>query len=246
MQPYEWANAESPYLDLRGGFDRYRQERKERGSGLLEEMARKARKLEREVGPIRFEFHTRDEGVFARLLEWKAAQREQTKTFNVLNMGWARDLLKRIQATQTDDFAGMLSALYAGDQLAAVHLGMRSRSALHYWIPTYNPALGKYSPGSMILLETARAASEIGVTRLDMGAGDERYKNRFKSGFLMLGFGSVNCSLTSTLLSGIRYASHRCSRSSPLYDRIASIKSALQRVYYGTFVRSNRLKRSEV
>ncbi len=246
MQPFEWACSEAPYLDLRGGFDKYKQERKRNGSNLFDEVARKARKLERAIGPVRFQFHISDDRVFAQLLEWKGAQRDQTKTFNVLSMGWARALLKRIEAIQTEDFAGLLSVLWAGDQLAAIHLGLRSRSILHYWIPTYNPGLGRYSPGSILLLETARAASEMGITRLDLGAGNERYKHRFKSNSLMLGFGSVNCSLVSVVLSRIRCASHRCTVSSPLYAPIASVKGALQRAYYWTLFRSTGLKRSEV
>lgn len=246
MRRYEWTHLESPYLDLTGGFEQYRLERTGAGSAIFQEVARKSRKLQREVGPLRFEFHTNDESVFDLLLKWKADQRAQTKTFNMLSMNWAQALLRRIRAIQTNEFAGVLSALYAGDQLAAVHMGMRSRNVLHYWIPTYSSALGKYSPGSILLLEVARAASGIGVTRLDLGTGDEAYKARFKSGALTLGFGSVDCSLVSTVLSKIRCAAHRCSPSSPLYLVIASLKNLLQRAHYRAIVRSTRLERPEV
>jgi CelD/BcsL family acetyltransferase involved in cellulose biosynthesis len=246
MQPYQWAQAESPFLDLTGGFDSYKRDRKEAGSALFEELARKSRKLHREAGALRFEFHTGEQAVFDQLMKWKAAQRAETKTFNVLTMHWARALLNKIRDIQTAEFAGVLSVLYAGDQMAAVHLGMRSRNVFHYWIPAYNPELAKYSPGAILLLEMAMTASATGVTRIDLGTGNEKYKQRFKSGSLTLSFGSVNCSLSSAVLSRIRCASHKCRDSSLLYFGFASFKNVLQRVYHRTVIRPAGLKGSEV
>jgi len=47
-------------------------------------------------------------------------------------------LLERVHRHSSDRMTGVLSALWAGDRLAAVHLGMRSPKVLHFWFPTFN------------------------------------------------------------------------------------------------------------
>jgi CelD/BcsL family acetyltransferase involved in cellulose biosynthesis len=64
----------------------------------------------------------------------------------------------------------------------AVHLGMHSQHTLHWWLTTYNPELRKYSPGANLLIELARAAQARGLSRVDLGYGEEDYKNSFKNG----------------------------------------------------------------
>jgi CelD/BcsL family acetyltransferase involved in cellulose biosynthesis len=56
---------------------------------------------------------------------------------------------------------------------------MRSRSVLHWWFPAYDPELGRYSPGIILLLrlaETLRGAG-VGGGTLDLGKGDAAYKS---------------------------------------------------------------------
>lgn len=172
----------APVLDLSSGFDAYRQERIDSGSSFISQVERKGRKLEREIGPWRFEWHTDDDEVFETLLSWKSAQRKQTRTPNILRLPWAQALVHRLRAVDDDSFAGVLSALYVGDTLAAAHFGIRTRTVLHYWIPAYNHELAKYSPGVLMLVELARAASDRGVKRIDLGSGEERYKLRAATG----------------------------------------------------------------
>ena len=71
---HDFRTWESPYIDLEGGFDIYRDERKRAGSGALSYAAQRQRKLEREVGPVRVELNCADESVFQRLLQWKSEQ----------------------------------------------------------------------------------------------------------------------------------------------------------------------------
>src|SRR5262249_27191551 len=58
FQPYQYRVDDSPYMDLSGGFAAYQAEREHAGSLLVAQTERKKRKLEREVGPLRFEVHT--------------------------------------------------------------------------------------------------------------------------------------------------------------------------------------------
>ncbi|HND53901.1 MAG TPA: GNAT family N-acetyltransferase [Pirellulaceae bacterium] len=71
---HDFRTWESPYIDLEGGFEIYRDERKRAGSGALAYAAQRQRKLEREVGPVRVELNCTEESVFRRLIEWKSDQ----------------------------------------------------------------------------------------------------------------------------------------------------------------------------
>jgi CelD/BcsL family acetyltransferase involved in cellulose biosynthesis len=176
----------APYIDVSSGFDAYRKECNA-SSQFLRQTQRKANKLEREVGPLRFEWHTDDARAFDLLVEWKGRQRRATRTPDILRLSWSRELLQRIRRLRTDGFGGVLSVLYAGDTVAFVHLGMYTRSLLHYWLPAYNRELGAYSPGAIGVMELAREAASRGFMRIDLGPGEEHYKTRAATGTVELG-----------------------------------------------------------
>jgi CelD/BcsL family acetyltransferase involved in cellulose biosynthesis len=189
--PHCYLTAESPYMDLSAGYEAYLAERNRAGTDAIRQIQRKARKVEREIGPLRFEFHTNDPQVFATLLEWKSAQYRRTRAPNIFAYGWTVKLLERILSTSGEAFAGVLSALYIGDRLVAVHLGMRSYGVLHSWFPAYDVSLAKFSPGLLLLLEIARAGAALGIRRLDLGRGEKEYKSRLQSGAIPLVEGCV-------------------------------------------------------
>ena len=201
--PYTWQVAESPYLDLSNGFAHYEAERRRAQSCYFGQALRKARKIQRDLGPLTFIPHTCDESVFETLLKWKSAQYRNSSISDVLGYEWTVELLRNILARQEADFAGMLSALYVGDRLAAVHLSMRSNRVIHCWFPAYDVQLTKYSVGLILLVELARAAESLGVHRIDLGKGSEQYKRDFMSASTMVAEGSVERnSLAYSLRSG--------------------------------------------
>jgi CelD/BcsL family acetyltransferase involved in cellulose biosynthesis len=194
LGPFQRDAGSAALMDLSGGFEAYRRSRLESGSSFMSQLERKARKLERECGPIRFEWHTTDDRVFATLLSWKAAQREQTRTPNILHLPWAQALVERLRVQEDDGFGGVLSALWVGDTLAAAHFGIRTQHVLHYWIPAYSEELARYSPGVLALVELARAAAERGIQRIDLGSGEERYKLQAATGSAAMTLTTVSTS----------------------------------------------------
>ena len=192
LRAFHWAEAPSPYVDLSDGFEAYRAERKQAGSSEIEKTLYNARKAERRAGPLRLELHTRDERVMAALLRWKGDQFRASGQPNLLVLPWVARMLNRVLDVQTDAFSGLLSALYVGDTLAAVHLGMRSRTALHYWLPAYNPDLATLSPGQLCFLEIAKSVAATGVRRIDLGKGPEPYKMRLMSGNIQVAEGAIH------------------------------------------------------
>ncbi|HKQ37802.1 MAG TPA: GNAT family N-acetyltransferase [Verrucomicrobiae bacterium] len=182
FRAFEKLTVDSPYLDLAAGFDAYCGSRRAAGSHQIRETQRKARRLGEEVGPLRFELDVVDKRVLQTLFMWKGQQYSATGKYDGLKQGWIPQLLHRIHDTRKADFAGVLSALYAGEHLVAAHFGMRSERVLHWWYPVYNREFERYSPGLILCLELARAAGLRGIARIDLGYGDERYKLGFMSG----------------------------------------------------------------
>jgi CelD/BcsL family acetyltransferase involved in cellulose biosynthesis len=191
FRPYHAVTAGSPYLDLSRGFEAYKAARASAGSEKLRRVLSKARKIEREVGPLRFESHTTDPRAFAALIDWKCAQYRRTAATNVFGFPWTVALLERVLLETGEAFAGRLSALYVGDQLVAVEYGMRSHAVHHAWFPAYNVEFAKYSPGLILMVELAKAAQRLGIERMDLGKGDTQYKTCFMSGAIPLAEGCV-------------------------------------------------------
>ena len=171
--------APSPVMDLSSGFEAYDDDRRRNGGSRYKDLGRRRRRIEREVGPLRFEAHTDDRAVFEQVLAWKSAQFVRTGLDDPFLTPWVRDLVERVRGTRSEDFSGALSALWAGDHLVAAHLGMHSRHAWHYWFPTYDHEYSRYSPGFLLLIDIAREAAARGMHSLDLGRGDDAYKKVF-------------------------------------------------------------------
>jgi len=182
----------SPFLDLSQGVDVYQEQRKASGSGDLRQVLRKSRKLEREIGPVRLEARAADPGLLARLLEWKRAQYRATGAIDIFAFDWTVALLERIFGERCDSFAGMLSVLYAGERVAAIHFGMFSRGVLHWWFPAYDTELARYSPGRILLHELAAASRSLEIRRIDLGKGVAQYKDGAASGTIAVAEGAVD------------------------------------------------------
>ncbi|QDU93055.1 GNAT family N-acetyltransferase [Lignipirellula cremea] len=208
--------AGSPYLYLADGYEAYEQERKSSGSKELTKLARKKRKLDREEGPLRFEYDTRDPQVFETLLAWKRDQYERTGLTDVFQFPWTTELLQNIWDCREPDFSGLMSALYLGDRLIAMHFGMRSGPIMHSWFPAYDREFYKASPGLILLTEIAKVASDQGVTIFDLGKGDAEYKTNLKSGDFMVAEGEIELRPMARLLRNGYRASRDWIKASPL------------------------------
>ena len=200
FRPYFTGRAIAPYIDLTDGFDAYRRASIDAGSGTMKRVDRRSRKLEGMLGPLRLVWHDTDDAVLDTLLSWKAKQRQATRSPNVFELPWARQLLAWLRLPRTDDFGGVLTALYAGDQLCAAHFGIRTRRMLHYWLAAYDDETGRCSPGLILLMRMAKDAAERGIARLDLGPGDEEYKLHISSGHVDVATATACTGATMTSL----------------------------------------------
>jgi CelD/BcsL family acetyltransferase involved in cellulose biosynthesis len=176
FRPYLSGKVIAPYIDLTDGYDAYRQASIHAGSGTMKRLDRRGRKLEAQLGPLRLVWHDTDDAVLDKLLVWKARQRRATRSPNVFDLPWARQLLAWLRLPQPDGFAGVLSALYAGETLCAAHFGICTGRVLHYWLAAYDEEMARCSPGLLLLMRMANEAAGRGLARLDLGPGDEDYK----------------------------------------------------------------------
>ena len=183
--------SQSSYMDLSEGYEAYRAARRQAGSEKLKQAAKLARRAERDLGPLRFVADSREPDVLRQLLAWKSSRYRTTGTLDVLALPWVLELIHVIRSCQDEAFCSLLSALYIGDQLAAVELGLRSYGVLHGWFATYNPALAKYSPGTLLAVELAKAAESLGLQRLELGKSNLQYKSSFASGSYPVLKGSI-------------------------------------------------------
>jgi CelD/BcsL family acetyltransferase involved in cellulose biosynthesis len=107
--------------------------------------------------------------------------------------------------------------LYANDRLAAVHMGMRSRTVWHYWFAGYAPEFSRYSPSLLLFAEMARCAESMGLKAIDMGKGPEEYKNLFATSAVLLTEGCVELPSLARTLRVARKTAEDWVRNSPLF-----------------------------
>jgi CelD/BcsL family acetyltransferase involved in cellulose biosynthesis len=181
----------SAQIDLSHGYQAYAAERCVAGTRQLRDCEYSMRRLEREVGPLRFVACSNDTGALERVMDWKSQQYRRSRWPDLFATDWGRSLVERIHAVQNRTFAGMLSLLYAGPFLLAGHLGMRSQTVWHYWFPAYDRQFANYSPGLILLLKMAQAAEELGLRSIDVGTGISLYKKRLMNTSVDVAEGSV-------------------------------------------------------
>ena len=219
---------DSPFIDTSGGFEAYVQKCKAGGGKTIMKTRRKWRKLEREVGPLRFEWDSSDRCAFDTLLAWKSAQRQQTGTHDLLQYDWAVQALDAIRSTHLEDFGGVLSTLHAGNTLAAVFLNMRSRTVLHEWFIAYNIDFYDYSPGSLLKLAYIEAAAERGIKRVDLGRGAVGYKQSWSTGSLPVGEGAADLNPLRHLNRCVQYRVFSTLRNTKLYEALQGPKRIIR------------------
>lgn len=191
LEPFHRIELEAPILDLTEGYAAYlglmRRARSE-----IAGLNRKARKMAREVGPLRFVDHVPNPELLRNLIEWKTNQYRRTGAPDLFAQTWVRAVLESTFLRRSPEFAGMLSVLYAGDRVVAMHYGLRSTRVWHWWFPVYDPAYSAYSPGLVLLLRMAEHAASLGLTTIDLGHTRRvSYKQRFMTGTIPLWGGTV-------------------------------------------------------
>ncbi|HEX2298511.1 MAG TPA: GNAT family N-acetyltransferase, partial [Pseudonocardiaceae bacterium] len=188
FEPYQVLREPSPIMDLSGGYEAYLTHLRR---SFVRDLQRKQRRLERDVGELRFVFGARDGAAFRALLGWKSAQYRRTGRPDRLADPWVARLLAELIETCSDGFSGVLAVLYAGGEPIAGHFLLRMDGVLAGWFPAYDPRFSSFSPGLVTRLRMAEAAAAAGVQQIDMARGPMAYKESFKSKDIFVAEGRI-------------------------------------------------------
>lgn len=224
FEPWIEVRHTSPLIDISGGLDGYLDRASSTGRQNVQQSRRRTRKLESELGEVRFVAESDDDELLEDLIRLKQGQYRATRTPDYFGIAGRRDFLRAILRRNEPEFGGLLSGLYAGDRLVAAHLGLRSNGVLHWWFPVYDPELARFGPGWMLLRQLMIAAPTLGLTRIDLGRGDDEYKRRAKTGEVVVCEGRVGTSQIRRRVRAVRRqaVSHlRASRIGPCAIDIA-------------------------
>lgn len=204
---------DSPIIDLSSGFEAYAEHQRRSTRRSFRTTLYKERKLGRELSPVRITFAAHDKDALRLLLGWKSAQYRRTGRRDRFATGWIERLVWDLFDGDHAGCWGTLTALRAGDRIVAAHFGLRSANSLSCWFPAYDPELARYSPGLVLYLRMAEAAAGAGLDHLDLGKGDEIYKQWLKTGDLTVGEGALYRPSVAAVVHGarrmpVRYASN--------------------------------------
>jgi len=184
FEPFHRERHRVPVVELASGYQAFDKRIRSHSKDFLPQVLRRRRKLEREIGPMEFEWSTSGvEEAMMVLQEWKSNQYHRTGVWDRFGHPWIVGALNRFAHTRDPDCTGLLSVLRAGEVPVAVHLGLMSRDRLCWWFPAYDPAFARYSPGLILILELISAAADRGVPLLDLGRGEHDYKLRIADRF---------------------------------------------------------------
>ncbi|KAB2848941.1 MAG: GNAT family N-acetyltransferase [Hyphomicrobiaceae bacterium] len=178
-------------IDLGDGFKAYEEGRRALAKSAFRAIRVRTEKAEKQYGRVSHVFCDARPETLRRLYAWKSEQYHATGQIDVLSVGWVRRLVEDLFESKGGAVSAQLSSLWFGDRLAAAHLGLRTRTAMHYWFPGYDPELSDLSPGNILLHRMAEAAAGEKVRAIHLGPGDYRYKTEFANASLPLAEGVI-------------------------------------------------------
>jgi CelD/BcsL family acetyltransferase involved in cellulose biosynthesis len=216
-QPHFRAHArgavDSYVLEVADGYEAYAAARREAGSGVIKDIDKRRRKVEREVGAIRFAPLADCPKAFELLLDWKRRQYRATNQTVIFDAPWTVALLRALHAADGGDFGGALFTLHFGDQLAAIQFHLRGQRTLHAWIIAHDPAFERFSPGLILFQSILQWMDATAFTALDLGAGDYRFKQQLANARRPVAHGFVGRPSPASLMReaqyGVRAAAER-------------------------------------
>jgi CelD/BcsL family acetyltransferase involved in cellulose biosynthesis len=173
---YEGTLVEAPLVDLSEGYESYFAGRSKK---FLSDYNRKWRALERDVGPVSLEWGTTELEPVRQLIDWQCARYAGARF--LFADAATRSIVEELGTSASEDCRGVVNVLRAGDQVVAVSSHLTCPGVLCGWFVAYDHDLKKYSPGTTVMIATLEGAERCHITRVDMCAGQDFYKNRISS-----------------------------------------------------------------
>lgn len=217
-------------VDLAEGWDAYAAERRAAGTSILKDIEKRRRALEREADGLVFTPFDPDPEALAALFDWKRAQYRATRQTDVLAPSWTRDLLARLHGLTAPGFGGALFTLRAGGRVIAAQFNLVGTRTVHAWIIAHGPEFERRSPGLVLFGEILKWMTGAGYDRLDLGAGDYRFKTQLANARTDVGHGFIGRLSPESLTRGLQYRVRAVAERLPLGPASALPGKAMRRL----------------
>ena len=123
-----------------------------------------------------------------------------------------------------------VSRLDVGSEVAAANLGLVFRGSYYHLLASYNGGeLSKYGPGAAHLHDLLRYAMERSCQAFDFTIGDERYKQEWSDGHIVLfdhiSPASVRGCVAAAKLYGVGRTKHFIKQNPALWDKAYKVRA---------------------
>ena len=175
--PYQAGLAASPVIDLTDGFAAYHAKLRAKEPRFRRDIARRARNLARDVGPVRFEADARDVTLLHTLMAWKSEQYRRMGVIDRFDRAWFVGLLEALLATAAGTSAACCPPPTPETSRSRPSLGCGAGIPWPAGSPPTirsSPALTLDGPGHA----DGRASRGLRRRAIDMGEGAAGYKGR--------------------------------------------------------------------
>jgi CelD/BcsL family acetyltransferase involved in cellulose biosynthesis len=204
-------------VDLTQGWDAYEQDRRAAGTDILKDIAKKRRKIERDLGPIEFKAFSHSKADFETLFALKREQLKRTRQTDVTSAPWVRLYLENLFESRDPDFGGVLFTMHIGDRLAAAQFNVRGGNEIHAWFIAQDESFDRHSPGLVMFGELIRWMADSPYRTLDLGPVAYRFKDRLANRQRTIAHGYLGLPATpATLMRAAQYGVRRMAESLPL------------------------------
>lgn len=131
----------------------------------------------------------------------------------------------------------VITKILIGDELFAVHYGMLYENTLLWHTPVINIKYLKYSPLTVLLIETVRYLKDNEIQCIDFGLGDESYKEYFTNCERTICDVLIPCSIRGIALTIIRNYMY------PLQVKkvLISCRHNMKSIYYKIIAKLNKI-----
>jgi CelD/BcsL family acetyltransferase involved in cellulose biosynthesis len=173
------------------------------------EVRRKRRRLENDFDDVSFEAHHGDGKFLPEILRLKSERCHRKGWRNPFSSGWATEMLTELANTVAPSLTGITSILRVDGRVAAGFLDLRGPAVHARWITAFDTEFRRYSPGLLLFQHVCQTASWDGISHVDLGKGEERWKASFSNHHVEMATGIVHRRGISGALISLRHRPHR-------------------------------------
>jgi CelD/BcsL family acetyltransferase involved in cellulose biosynthesis len=183
---YDGTLVQASLIDLSDGYESYFASRSKK---FTDDFKQQWRSVERRVGPASVEWGANAPAPIRQLIDWKSARYGGSR--ELFTDPAARSILAELSVSPTEACGGTVTVLRAGDRVLAVISALTGPGVMSGWFMGHDEEMKKFSPGKPLLLATAEEAARRGISRFELGAGQDAYKSRLSNGSYPVAGGAV-------------------------------------------------------